>query len=271
MQSSNGSGGGAGNFAGSQVEGAFSDDFFWDVSPLVDLAGFGATPSGTVAAATLTEGAVTTLGIRVNGRLRTAASIILRRASASLAKPTVDYTVGATTNRTGTITTMYTSTQTISFGSGTITVNSGDIKLDLPAGDYDPNIVNGTIAGFINIPVTLVNDLVVEASDLLRYSLGNSATAAGTDTTDVTGGGDARPDTGLAVSKGNQGTLCSQAVKSVQLTILDNDKPTFNQGIWHGLYFRWRHYNTHVHNYQCRRHLTDQHRPYTNLTHYIYR
>ncbi len=229
MQSSNGSGGGAGNFAGNPLEGGFGDSFFWDISPLIDLAGFTSTPATTVTAATVVEGNTTTLGVRVNGRLRTAASAILRYDAtiANRAIPGIDYTIGAANRGSATL---YTTTQTVAFGTGTINVFPGDIKLDLPTGDYDPNR-NGTqtIGGFITIPFDLINDAVIENAENLRYTLGNTAAVSGTDVTDVTGGGDARFDTGLAVSKGNQSTLCSVANKAVTLQIIDNDKPTLSK------------------------------------------
>jgi uncharacterized repeat protein (TIGR01451 family) len=156
---------------------------------------------------TLAEpGTNNTLTLLVNGRLYSAATVVIRRTG--VARLGLDYSIGAATPR------------------GTALANSvsGDITLTLPAGDYNPNNTSGADAGIISIALNAVNDAVIEARETLTYTLSNA---------DITGGGGSTPSGIVAGSLlhvlNSTSAICGAPTTSVSYSISDEDLPLLSK------------------------------------------
>jgi uncharacterized repeat protein (TIGR01451 family) len=168
--------------------------------PLIDWR----TPSPN----TLTEAGINNaLNLVVNGILYSPAIVVIRRTGAAL--PTVDYTLGA-----------------INRGSYLVNASSGDITLTLAAGTYNPN-TTGTAAdaGVLRIPMNVVNDGVIEATETVTYALSNA---------DITGGGGTTPAGVVAGSLlhilNGVSATCSAPNSSVSYSVADNDNAVLTKG-----------------------------------------
>jgi uncharacterized repeat protein (TIGR01451 family) len=165
--------------------------------PLVDLA----VPSTT----TMAEPSLgNTLTVVVNGRLLSSATIVLRRSGTALYA--LDYTLGA-----------------VSRGSAAVNNATGDITITLPAGNYNPNTDTGAEAGRVSIPLQIVNDSVVEATENLSYSITNA---------DVSGGGgtvDGVSVLGLAHIVSGTSAGCTAPNSVASYTLLDDDVAILNK------------------------------------------
>lgn len=152
------------------------DDITISLKPIISLKNF--TPSRQ------NEGVQTNLILIVNGTLTSPATINL--------------------NLTGTAT--YPNDFTIGNPSrGTISINSGNITLNLPSGDYNPNLNSGTNLGEISIPITGLTDGINEPSETITYTLSS-----------VSGGGINFP---LVAGLNGIGANCSTYIGSVTDTI----------------------------------------------------
>jgi hypothetical protein len=171
------------------------DDSQIYMRPLIDLRA--ATPN------TLAEpGTNNTLTLVVNGILYSTAVVVIRKTGP--ARLTQDYTLGA-----------------INRGSYSVNASTGDITLTLPAGIYDPNVGGASAqAGVLQIPINVVDDGVVEASETLTFALNNA---------DITGGGGASPSgvtaPGLLHVLNGTSSRCAAPTSSTSFVISDNDTP----------------------------------------------
>ena len=152
------------------------DDITISLRPIVSLKGF--TPNSQ------NEGTPTNLNLTINGTLTTTATVNLNLTGTAFYPN--DFNIG-TPNR------------------GTITINSGNIVLNLPVGDYNPNLSTGTNAGQISIPITPITDGINEPSETITYTISS-----------VSGGGTTFP---LVSGLNGFGADCSSLINSVTDTI----------------------------------------------------
>jgi uncharacterized repeat protein (TIGR01451 family) len=168
--------------------------------PVIDIR----AAASNVLAEPATNSAITIL---VNGQLRSAATVILRRAVASTARYGADYVAG-----------------TITRGSVAANTTTGDLTVTLPAGFYDPNQASGASAGLITLALNVVDDNIIEATETLTYTIVNA---------DVTGGGGTDADLGTIAGLIHQisgySANCAAANGSAAFTITDNDQPTLTK------------------------------------------
>jgi hypothetical protein len=156
------------------------DDITISLKPIVSLSSF--TPTSQ------NEGLGTKLNVMVNGRLLSPATVtILLNGSATYLN---DYTIGTPTR--GTI--------------SNITTNS--IVLNLPAGDYDPNLSTGSSAGLISIPISTIIDGIAELSETIVCSIDQ-----------ISGGGNGNSSLDLTNIINGNGASCNAYVSSISDTI----------------------------------------------------
>lgn len=167
--------------SGSVSSGNLIDEIIIALRPLVDINSFSNT---TIAEA----GGTSNFEIRVNGTLRSSAVIVFTKTGT--ATVTTDYTIG-----------------TPSRGTVSVAAN-GNITLTLAAGDYDPNLSTGSTAGLISIPITAVNDAVLDDNETLTYTIGT-----------ITGGGGGTASLDLIHQINGQSTACSTVNGTAGLTI----------------------------------------------------
>ncbi len=136
--------------------GNFLDAITISLAPLFDIVAFtnnSGTPTPTVAESVGTH----YLQVLVNGDIvGNPASVTLTRSGTATFGS--DYTVGATTNRTGV---------TVS------TDGAGNITLNLPVGVYDASTDAGTQPGQIRIPINVTNDTNYESTETIIYTVGS--------------------------------------------------------------------------------------------------
>lgn len=118
------------------------DDITISIRPVISFRGF--QPSAQ------NEGNQTKLILLVNGTLTSSATVSL--AFSGTANYPADFSIGLPSR-------------------GSLAVFSGSIVLTLPAGDYDPNQLTGPTSGVITIPITALNDLIIEPNELITYSI----------------------------------------------------------------------------------------------------
>jgi hypothetical protein len=156
------------------------DDITISLKPIISLYSF--TPTSH------NEGLGTKLNVMVNGRLLSSATVnILLSGTATCLS---DYTVGTPTR--GTI--------------SNITTNG--ITLNLPAGDYDPNLSTGASAGLISIPISTSVDGIAEPSETIICSIEQ-----------IAGGGNGNPSLDLTNIINGNGALCNSYISSISDTI----------------------------------------------------
>jgi len=154
------------------------DDITISLKPIISLDSF--SPS------IQNEGITTNLNLTVNGTLTTQATINLNL-SGSAIYPN-DFTIGTPTR-------------------GSISINSGNIVLTLPIGDYNPNLNSGANAGRISIPINTLTDGLNESSEIINYTISS-----------VSGGGTTYP---LVAGLNGYGANCSSFISSISDTILN--------------------------------------------------
>lgn len=152
------------------------DDITISLKPIISLKNF--IPNSQ------NEGTVTNLNLIVNGTLTSPASINLNLSGSALYPN--DFIVG-TPNR------------------GSVTINSGNIILNLPIGDYNPNLNTGANAGQISIPITSLTDGINESDETITYTISS-----------ISGGGTTYP---LVSGLNGFGADCFNLINSVTDTI----------------------------------------------------
>lgn len=152
------------------------DDITISLRPIISLKNF--IPNSQ------NEGTVTNLNLIVNGTLTTPATININLSGTALYPN--DFIIG-TPNR------------------GTVTINLGNIVLNLPSGDYNPNLNTGANAGQISIPITPLTDGINETNETITYTISS-----------VLGGGTTYP---LVSGLNGFGADCSSFINSVTDTI----------------------------------------------------
>lgn len=167
--------------SGSPSVGNLIDDVTISLRPLTDIRRFDVN---TIAEAS----GVSNLEIYVNGTLRSSVTLTLTKNGT--ATYNTDFTVG-----------------TASRGTATVAAN-GDITFILPAGDYDPNQSTGIAAGLISIPITAVNDAVLDDNETVTYVFGTAS-----------GGGGGNPTLDLTDQINGQSASCSGPVGNATVTI----------------------------------------------------
>jgi hypothetical protein len=163
------------------------------LAPLFDIVAFtnnSGTPTSTVAESVGTH----YLQVLVNGDIvGNPASVTLTRSGTATFGS--DYTVGATTNRTGV----------------TVSTNgAGNITLNLPVGVYNASTDTGTEAGQIRIPINIVNDTNYESTETIIYTTGSITHSSGV-------GRD------LQFQSGGLSASCAAAVGSATLSVTNDD------------------------------------------------
>ena len=167
--------------SGSPSVGNLIDDVTISLRPLTDIRRF---DLNTISEAN----GVSNLEIYVNGTLRSSVTLTLTKNGT--ATYNTDFTVG-----------------TASRGTATVAAN-GDITFILPAGDYDPNQSTGIAAGLISIPITAVNDAVLDDNETVTYVFGTAS-----------GGGGGNPTLDLTDQINGQSASCSGPVGNATVTI----------------------------------------------------
>ncbi|WP_337867469.1 SdrD B-like domain-containing protein, partial [Meiothermus sp.] len=177
--------------SGRANEGNFLDNIRITLRPLADINRFVDSSGNTLSSVGESAGTVF-LEVIINGTVQGSGAIITLTRSGVAA--TADFSVGSSTNRPG----------------ATASANAnGDITLNIPAGEYDPNAATGSQIGAIRIPITITNDSAVEGSEPLTYtiaSVSNPGAPAGAD---------------LVTNINGQSARCTTAVVNTTLTIRD--------------------------------------------------
>lgn len=152
------------------------DDITISLRPIISLKNFNPNSQN--------EGTITNLNLTVNGTLTTSATVNLNLSGTALYPN--DFIIGNPSR-------------------GTISLNSGNIILSLPVGDYDPNLSSGNNAGQISIPITPLTDGINETNETITYTISS-----------VSGGGTTYP---LVSGLNGFGADCSSFISSVTDTI----------------------------------------------------
>jgi hypothetical protein len=154
------------------------DDITISLKPIISIKGFVPTKQY--------ENSSTNLVLLINGTLTNSATINLNL-TGTASYPN-DFTIGTPSR-------------------GSLTINSGNITLTLAAGDYDPNLNNGTTRGEISIPISTLTDGISETDETIIYSISN-----------VSGGGTTFP---IVAGLNGYGANCSTYTGSAIDTIMN--------------------------------------------------
>jgi uncharacterized repeat protein (TIGR01451 family) len=177
--------------------GNFVDDVSLELSPIVDF--LPTVTSENINLATTTEGNTTNnyyLSLRVNGTMQSAGTVQIALTGLSASR---SFTLGSVLKGSAT-------------AAGLTATKSGNtITLNIPAGIYDPNVVNN----YIHIPIDFSNT-VPEPNDALTFSLSNP-----------TGGGGLITPNGISLTIPNLSIVSSACLPTtrttVSTTLIDDD------------------------------------------------